>query len=207
MASKIPVRFVPLPRPASLPLMHSRFRAKWTDTFGLLQHELGHLDARDVIIEAGYGSNQIRNDGWPMASSKPNHPAVRISFNSHGRSLAFPCYRYADAWDNVRAIALSLEALRAVDRYGVTREAEQYKGWAQLEAPKPAAMEQQQALAFMVEQAQRYYGSIVRWETPDEVRDLYRMLAKRLHPDVRGGDRTEWNKLEAAYAALKGTGA
>ena len=33
---------------------------------------------------------------------------------------------------NLRAIALALAALRAVERYGVTRRQEQYKGWAEL---------------------------------------------------------------------------
>lgn len=43
--------------------------------------------------------------------------------------------RSAWSWeDNLRAIALALEALRKVDRYGVTRRGEQYTGWKQLTA-------------------------------------------------------------------------
>jgi len=38
----------------------------------------------------------------------------------------------------MRAIALSLQALRAVDRYGVARRAEQYRGWKQLPSATPA---------------------------------------------------------------------
>jgi len=46
-----------------------------------------------------------------------------------------PCDSFRDWEANLRAIALSLEHLRAVDRYGVTtEEEEQYTGWLRLPA-------------------------------------------------------------------------
>jgi hypothetical protein len=40
--------------------------------------------------------------------------------------------------DNLRAIALGLEALRKVERYGIANRGEQYAGWAQLTAGGPS---------------------------------------------------------------------
>ena len=69
----------------------------------------------------------------PRSGAKvPAHPGIEVSFESrHGRLV------YATDvcvfWEhNVRSIALGLEALRAVDRYGITRRGEQYAGWKQL---------------------------------------------------------------------------
>jgi len=46
-----------------------------------------------------------------------------------------PCDSFKDWEANLRAIALSLERLRAADRYGVTtEEKEQYIGWLRLPA-------------------------------------------------------------------------
>ncbi|WP_165701546.1 hypothetical protein [Crateriforma conspicua] len=60
-----------------------------------------------------------------------------LSFESDSAGgLSFPCDS-CDLWQhNVRSIALAMQALRAVDRYGVTRRAEQYRGWARLPAPR-----------------------------------------------------------------------
>jgi hypothetical protein len=62
------------------------------------------------------------------------HPGVEISFDSraHGRQ-SFATDEYDDWQDNVRAIALSLEALRAVERWGVSK-GRQYAGFALLAA-------------------------------------------------------------------------
>jgi hypothetical protein len=43
--------------------------------------------------------------------------------------LRYEVSTYTDWQDNVRGIALGLHALRAVDRYGVTKRGEQYAGW------------------------------------------------------------------------------
>lgn len=40
--------------------------------------------------------------------------------------LSYPCDTFTTLQDNLRVIALALEALRMVDRYGVTRRGEQY---------------------------------------------------------------------------------
>jgi hypothetical protein len=134
----IEARFVPIdkwPGKRTIARLDDRFRSNYISTLDLLESELRHLRAKDVVIQAGFTRGQLRNDGWPKAGERPKDPGIVISFESPKGPLSFPCDRYTDFQANMRAIALSLEALRAVDRYGVTRQAEQYRGWQQITAP------------------------------------------------------------------------
>lgn len=169
-----------------------------------LQYELRMLDAVEpIVLEAGYQPHEIRLDGLPRKGARPNDPAVILSFDSRVGPLRYGCDTYWSHEDNLRGIALALEALRAVDRYGVTKRGEQYQGWAALPPAGEGDMSAEEAEAFI-----RHHGI----PTPDEddyVREIakiplarfYRRAAKRLHPDV-GGDPTEWAKLDRARRAV-----
>lgn len=121
------------------------FKADWSDTLAKLADEIGKLDGHDVMFGVGLRPEDIRMDGLPRANARPlSHPGVEISFDSrHGR-LTYATDAHEDWKHNVRAIALSLEALRAVNRYGVSKRGEQYAGWAQLTAGGPDATRGQQ---------------------------------------------------------------
>jgi len=110
------------------------FSAAWQSTLELLKRELRMLDARRVVVEIAMHEGQIRRDGYPYSNARATHPGVILSFESKYGPLRYPCDTYTRWEDNLRAIALALEALRAVDRYGVTRRAEQYAGWKALPA-------------------------------------------------------------------------
>lgn len=195
-------RFRPLDSPGWKLRKRSTFRARYTETLDLLEKELGYLRAAEIVIEAGFPLSQIRNDGWPRSGARPSHPAVRLSFKSRktGQAMAFPCDTYDDHEDNLRAIALSLQSLRAVDRYGVTRQAEQYRGWTALpSAEAGSASARRDAAAFLAEHS----GLSIRYDRPDvEVIDrAYRIAARKLHPDT-GGSHELFVKLQAAVKTL-----
>jgi hypothetical protein len=116
------------------------FKASWLDTLNLIEYEIDRLDGRSVIIAAGLDEADIRLDGLPRANARtPRHPGVEISFDSeHGR-LVYGT-DVCEFWQhNVRSIGLGLQALRAVDRFGITRRGEQYAGWKQLAVGGPSA--------------------------------------------------------------------
>ena len=127
------------PGPMTRPSLRKRssFSASWSKTDHLLRRELGFLGARRTVMHIDVYDKDIRQDGQLRANARPKSPAVMIAFEhrKHGW-LQYPCDRFTTWQDNVRAIALSLEALRKVDRYGVTREAQQYAGFRAL--PKAA---------------------------------------------------------------------
>lgn len=116
----------------------SDFSAPFRDTVALLTRELKMLGARQVVMEVAMSPNNIRRDGMPRADARAYSPAVRVGFVA-GRLPGKPALSYDldtfSTWqDNVRALALGLEALRKVDRYGLSRNAAQYAGYKALES-------------------------------------------------------------------------
>lgn len=180
--------FRPLPTwpyPETKPRRYGSFKVSWERTLTHLAYEIDRLDGKSPIIGAGFRESDLRRDGMPRGDRRQApylHPGVELSFDSrHGR-LTYATDEFADWQDNVRAIALSLEALRAVDRYGVSKRGQQYAGWAQLGAggPDPARGKA------LVEQA----GGIVA-------------ALKKHHPD-HGGEQRDMVDVLAYKAEVGG---
>ena len=136
------VTFRPLERPltgAGTGERQSPFRADWSTTVADLAGELRAVDATDVVLQIDVTEAELRLDGLPRASARPGSPGVVLSFRAMdvdgSPSLRYAVATYSTWQDNMRAIALGLRALRAVDRYGVTTSGEQYAGWRALPAP------------------------------------------------------------------------
>lgn len=160
-----------------------RFRTKYTEVLNTLEHELGKLNARDILIEAGFPLNTIRNDGWPRGGAQPLHPGVVLYFSTRDGAMEFPCGTYQNFEANLYAIALTLENLRAIDRYGVTLGHEQYRGFLAIEeAPKQMTVEQ--AAEFIALASGTPSRDTI--QNPQAYRGAYRAAAQRLHPDVTG---------------------
>lgn len=115
----------------------STFRASFSDTLTLLRRELDALVAERVVLEIAIppGERNWRNDGRPRAHVRADHPGVVLAFRSidKARDMRFATDRFVTWQENLRAIALGLEALRKFDRYGLGDDA-QYAGFAQLTA-------------------------------------------------------------------------
>jgi hypothetical protein len=175
------------------------FRASWSDTLDLLGYETEKLGATLVVLQIDADETEIRRDGMLRARAKVGHPGVVVSFKSKYGPLRYATDAYEQQYStempgwqaNVRAVALAMQALRAVDRYGVTKRGEQYVGWRALAAPVEGFSTANEALRWMREKA---------GPGPDD-QNLYRVLAKRLHPDA-GGDPADWHLLDQARRLL-----
>lgn len=184
------------------------FKAKWSATLEELGRELDHLDATDVVFEVAVSAAEVRRDGMLRANAKVTHPGVRISFQTrdHG-PMSFTCdtyeglyYSQMPDWQaNVRAIVLTLAALRAVDRYGATK-GEQYAGFAALPpgagATAMGGMTRDQALGVLHEHGQFGVAANV------DPHDAWRQARFFTHPDRNGGDQTLWDQVEQAARVL-----
>lgn len=182
----------------------SQFKASYPDTLGLLDRELENLHAKNVVLQVALSPDQIRLDGRPRADSRPSHPGIILTFHSKHGPLSYPCDTFERWEDNLRAIALSLEYLRAVDRYGVTRRGEQYTGWAALPPPSAGFASKEAAAEWMFslranDETGRHPAHVI--VNSDYRQTLHRVLALRFHPD-RGGDEATFKKLQQAMEVL-----
>ena len=170
----------------------------WSATRALLDKELAALDARNVVLQIAVAEKDLRLDGELRASARPEWPGVRLLFDSKHGPLTYQCDGFWTWQDNVRAIALGLEALRKVERYGITEHGEQYKGWLQIEA---AASESREATPREVLAAVIGNGVDARdvvWT--DEM--LFRAARAVAHPDRATGSRELWDAVERAGREL-----
>lgn len=202
--------------PASQRRSRWTFKASWGDTLALLERELSYLDARDVVIEADFREQDLRLDGMPRANARqPEDPAIRVSFTSKHGPLVYASDSCAYWQHNVRSIALGLEALRAVDRYGITRRAEQYAGWRQIGAGPSIVteppMDRERAARILIEAAypaggdERELAALEREVALDRtVLDVVARRAQRYtHPDM-GGSAEAFDRVQRAIAFLRG---
>jgi len=164
--------------------LHSRFKAGWQATLDLLERELNHLNAKDINIEGFFSSNEIRNDGWPKSSARPTQPGVILSFAVKRGRMVMPCDKYTDWEANLRAIALTLEHLRAVERYGVTTEQqEQYTGWLRLPAAG-ASDEAAECAKILIKHACVGYTTSQVLASQSVFDSVWREAVRRTHPDT-----------------------
>lgn len=207
----------------------SPFTATYRDTLSLLDRELSHLGAQEATIQVDTAERNCRADGGMRHDAKVNHPGVILSFESRKfGTLSYPCDAFGPgerwtrslsggmgervrmpAWqNNLRAIALGLEALRKVERYGIAERGQQYAGWAAL-PPGIAmgrAMTADEAARLLAKYLDGADGGDLLWDEGTAEHDLvaraYRAAAKVLHPDA-GGDQEEFDRATRARDLLK----
>jgi hypothetical protein len=180
----------------------AKFNTPWRKSVDLMERELSHLQAKEIVIQTGHREDDYTRD-WQVRSSHraPSTPGVVVTFVSHKTKppvpLSFPCDRFTDWEDNFRAVALALEALRLVDRYGVTRTNEQYQGFKAL--PAAPAMTAQQAADILagLSRENAYY---VLHDKAIAERARRSALANS-HPDT-GGSTQAFQKVQEAAAVL-----
>ncbi len=200
----------PYPQSVARERKRSPFRATLTATHRLLAAELQHLQAKNVVLQIDVPDRMIRVDGALRSDARADTPRLILSFDSRFGPLSYPCDRFEEWQDNLRAIALSLEHLRAVDRYGVTKRGEQYSGWTAL-PPAAAAVPVEQTKAEALRELHKMHAKylIVASLKKEKVSagevaklpDLLRWLEKRTHPDM-GGQVEDFKRLQELRGVL-----
>lgn len=134
-------------------------------------------------------------DGYPMTSElEPRDPGVAVYFVLRGKPMAFACDRFSYVYENIQAIAKTIEALRGIERWGASDMMERaFSGFNALEgAPSE---DWRSVLGFQPLEA----------VTRKTVEYRHRELVKRHHPDM-GGERAAFERVmrarEAAIAEL-----
>lgn len=178
----------------------SLFKATYTKTTDLLSHELARLSAKNLVIQLYLQESEIRTtDNMPKKGARPSKPGVIVSFDSRHGPLRYFTDVFTHWEANLRAVALGLEALRKVDRYGISKRGEQYKGYRQLEGPEEMNYEK------AVRVLSRFSDVDFSFKEGSEewVKRAYRKSVKVLHPDVEGGTEAAMRELNEAYAYMQ----
>lgn len=167
-----------------------QFQAGLNDTKTLLLYEVGRLrktpDSRQIVVQLAIDETDLRADGQPKVRADFKHPGVIVSFDSRHGSLRYATDRFKTWGANLRAVALGLEALRKVDRYGIGADGEQYTGFRAIAEASPGSgiPTTSEAARALLES----YGGL-------------RAALKATHPD-RGGGTEEFREVQAAREVL-----
>lgn len=204
----------------------SPFTAGWSDTLDLLIREVTMLDGQHLVLGIDVREQDFRLDGTLRANARPvATDGVEVAFDSRHGPLLYRCDQYLrrsyqrggmESWQhNVRAIAMTLQALRAVDRYGAARSGEQYRGYRQLPAGRGDA-----ATGMTVTDAASILLRMARGRAPASEQDpcltrswwvqdgasCLRAAKINAHPDRNDGDRGQWNLVDNAEQVLRRAG-
>lgn len=152
-----------------------------------------------AYIEADVEERHIRQDGQLYASARAATPAV-IVYARHRRlgNLLWANDQYLTYDQNVRAIAMTIQNLRSIDRYGCVRDNEQFTGFKAIPAQASNTMTRDAAIVVL----SRHSGAPVLDTSPEGLKRAYRSARARVHPDVNNGDQSAWDAVEAAAQAL-----
>jgi len=151
-----------------------------SQALGRLQLELDRLGARDILVSTNV---ELRLDGLPRSGrNAPEDPGAAVYFKLKGKPRCLACDKWRSVADNLASSAAHVDALRAIDRYGVGTLDQAFAGYAQL----PAAPVDWWIVL-----------GIPATSGPEEIDRAYKALARKHHPDV-GGDPSQMAKLNQA---------
>jgi hypothetical protein len=189
------------------------FRASHKETLQLLDTELEHLGCTGTPVIGVVTGNpgDVRLDGMLRAKARIEHPGVQLAVvtASGPRSWATDTYerQYShglESWQaNLRAIALTLEALRAVGRWGAA-QGQQYAGFRAIEGPGGNAPSAVPGFA-SADDAVRWLLELTGESALVSNRNVLRAAKRAHHPDV-GGDPAVWARIDVAESVLRDGG-
>lgn len=182
--------------------VNSQFKAPYSQTLRDLDKELLTIGAKEVLIQAYFRSEEIRLDGWPRSTARPKEAGVIVTFHrKDGKTISMPCDKFNNWECNLRAIALYLEALRKVDRYGVTQNGEQYRGWEALPPPMQKSERDVHYYCRVIAELSGYSEPQI-FNSDVLLREAYNEAKFRTHPD-KGGDANNFHRVQEAWEQLK----
>jgi hypothetical protein len=157
------------------------------DAIDRLEYQLSLLrvNLASVIVSTNL---QPTLRGTPRSGQgEPQDPGVAVYFNFAKKKTALACDIWDRVADNIASIAAHVEALRAIERYGVGTLEQAFRGYQQLE-DFSAGVPWRRVLGLKDDDV----------VTLEIVKTKYRELAKLYHTDINGSDHTQIARLNVA---------
>ena len=177
----------------------------YSQTLSDLETELNQLGVyQGVVLQVDVVSDRdIRLDGFMRSDARVASPAIVLTFEkeiaNRQAPVTFACDRFTTWQDNLRAIALGMESLRRVERYGITAAGQQYRGFAALPSSTTAALSTHQAAEVLAKRTTALAAHILA--NVESARLTYRTARAKAHPD-HGGSSAEFNLVQEAGRVL-----
>jgi len=164
----------------------SPFKQSMDKAQQFLRKEIERIKAKKLIVSSNV---PVRQDGglytdWMVR--KIDDPGVAIYFQLDGQQVSMCCDQYKTVWENVYALGKSIEALRAIDRYGTSEFIKRaFSGFKEL--PEQSSGRTWWEILEVSKSA-----------SPEIVRQAYLSKIKKAHPDA-GGSHEQFIQIQKAY--------
>jgi hypothetical protein len=173
----------------------ARFKVSLGESRNGLLRELSLLGAKNIVISSNL---ELMHNGLPYANSRePEDPGVAVYFDrkigsaAAVRPFVIACDSYTKAAHNLRAVGVTVEALRTIARHGASSMLEQaFSGFAALPPHTSVAKPWWEVLGVDVD------------ATQNEIRAAFLELTKIHHPDT-GGDHSRMAEINEAFRQAK----
>lgn len=165
---------------------HAMFKVKHDRALEEMLEEVRRMKGQRVVVSTNM---KVRQDGMPYAKQVNIWDVgVAVYFWRDGKQVCVACDQYTTITDNVRAIGLTLECMRGIERYGGNQMLEQaFRGFAALPSPIDLPSPWWEVLGLTPE------------ATEEGIRAARVSLARRFHPD--SGSEPNESKMKAVNAA------
>ncbi|MFJ6416513.1 J domain-containing protein [Paeniglutamicibacter sp. NPDC091659] len=155
----------------------------------LLVKELQLMGSDGFVISSNV---EVRRDGLPYSGQKPPDDAgVVLYFQRKSVDIAISCDAWATADANLRAIGLTIEAIRGMERWGTEEMVDRaFVGFKAL--PERTIVTPYQA---------RLWYDVLEVSptaSPQIIKAAYRQQLLKHHPD-QGGELAAFNEVQKAY--------
>lgn len=155
----------------------------------LLTSELRKMGVTDYVIS----SNVVnRLDGTPYAKQpKIDDTGVVLYFTRKGQEIAIACEAWHSLEANLRAIGLTIEAIRGMERWGTEEMVDRaFTGFAALP----------ESVIVTPYTSRPWYEvlEVLPTASPESIKAAYKHKLRQTHPDT-GGDVDAFNEVQKAY--------
>lgn len=167
-----------------------------------LEQQLRLLGCNNTaFIEADIDEKHIRQDGGLRSTATTGPNPGCIVFATHPRlgNLRWACDGYRKLPENIRAVSMTIQNLRAIDRYKCVRDNEQFRGFKALPATASQTLSLDAALGILAKYSTRIDAQTASKEA---FARAVRAAQAATHPDRHGGDRALWDEVERAVVIL-----
>lgn len=158
---------------------------------------LDYQERKTIILSTNI---PLRQDGIPYASMRqPDDKGVALYFTYNKKDVVLCCDKWNKVEHNIWAIAKTVEAMRGIERWGVSDFLEH--SFSGFQALPPKADDRPKRDWWVVMDYQSKPG-VASWDWAG-VEAQYRSLAKTRHPDMEGGSTIRFQELKTAFDEAK----